>query len=1221
MKILKITLQNINSLKSDQPIEINFESEHFKDVGLFAITGSTGAGKTTILDAITIALYHQVPRFNASNVKANLKDVVSYGAGNATVAVVFEAQKTRFEAVWSMRLITKSGKPLANPQEEVRLNNLTEANIVSEKKREVQSKIEEVTQLSYDQFLRSVMLAQGEFAAFLSAKGTEKAQLLEQITGEDIYKKIGDAINSKKFEEGKKLEKIKAKINDEDLLDDEMRQALEEEQKQLEEESKLLDEQLVFVQKSIQWYETNKQLTQEKGRLQNELGDLENEKETNQPLLERLYQGRKAEVFKELLNSIERVENEVEKKGDKLAKLKVELERLTQQTDVTQQEAKESKVLLQQKEVEFDEWLPKLDDVAKLDVKIEHARVTETQQKQALNELLAAVGKLEKQVKALQKKRKQLEDKQGKLQLFIDENQQLLQIEKQLSAWNTDLTLWKSQKEGIDQSIKNIDKRKATLRDIEEALKEAQTLEYKESEALKVIEAKLNDVKQELQQNDLQALMQQKDEYSAQKTQWQNLKNLSDHFIKTSKDKKGLEDKKESSLGKKNTLGDKLKQVNTDIEQAQSAVNDAEKIVVLEQKIASFEEERAKLKKGKPCHLCGATEHPYVAQYKDLDVSESQQTLQIRKANLEVLNKEKNKFDKDLTKVITTIENQIARLEELELDLKNTQNKANRLTINCSLDDSAIIDAEIAKANAELGEIAKKIEQVQQLQKQKDLQEKKYAEKSKQINEAKTSIATQEEKQRNEEKELKQIEQELESNQVQASTLENKLAQRFAQYQLYLPDVNNTMEFINELEQQINEYDEKSKLLEKVKNEVSATETEQINVSTQLEEKQEIQATQQRDLQTTQENVKKLVQTRSSILPIDTKPATKRESLTNTKNTAKNKTEEIHEKLKDLENNKINITATLKETQETQTNYEAQLKTHVANLAADLDKHETFASKEAVKQALLSPEDQETLTQLEKTFENKQTEINTLIRKSREEVEKHQTQKDSNIAEEIEVLKQKESLDEDKKVKLERLGEIKERFSQDDRIKQRNQGVFREISAQEKVLKKWVDLLKLLGGSKDAFNTYVQRLTLKNLIDFANFHLYKLNKRYSLKMDEEYKVGEELNFKLVDHYQTNKTRFVDTSSGGEKFLISLSLALGLSDLASSNVQIGSLFIDEGFGTLDTNTLETVIATLETLQAQGKTIGIISHVENLKERIPTQIKVIKKSNGVSKVEIV
>ena len=200
-------------------------------------------------------------------------------------------------------------------------------------------------------------------------------------------------------------------------------------------------------------------------------------------------------------------------------------------------------------------------------------------------------------------------------------------------------------------------------------------------------------------------------------------------------------------------------------------------------------------------------------------------------------------------------------------------------------------------------------------------------------------------------------------------------------------------------------------------------------------------------------------------------------------------------------------------------------------------------------------------------------------------------------------------------------GKIVEAFRKDQEIRDRNKEISKKIDAQAKICGVWRELFKIIGNSKDAFNVYVQRLTLKHLLDLANVHLYKLNKRYSLKMEEEYKPKEELNFNLIDHYQTDQARLVDTSSGGEKFIISLALALGLSDLASKNVKIDSLFIDEGFGTLDSNTLETVISTLETLQAQGKMIGIISHVENLKERIPTQIQITKKSNGVSVINVV
>ena len=117
MRILKIELQNINSLKSDTPICIDFENENFKDVGLFAITGATGAGKTTILDAITIALYHNVPRFKGT--KASLTDVVSFGANDAFSRITFENNNTIYEAFWSIRLASNNGKLLKNPQEEV----------------------------------------------------------------------------------------------------------------------------------------------------------------------------------------------------------------------------------------------------------------------------------------------------------------------------------------------------------------------------------------------------------------------------------------------------------------------------------------------------------------------------------------------------------------------------------------------------------------------------------------------------------------------------------------------------------------------------------------------------------------------------------------------------------------------------------------------------------------------------------------------------------------------------------------------------------------------------------------------------------------------------------------------------------------------------------------------------------------------------------------------
>ena len=233
MKILKIELQNINSLKCETPIVIDFEHPRFDDVGLFAITGPTGAGKTTLLDAITIALYRNVPRFEKTGSKGGLEDVVSYGAYTAMARVTLEVQNQRYEAHWDIRTATNSGRQLGKPVETVRFKNLSSGKILAETKTGCDAKIVEITRLNYEQFLRSVLLAQGEFAAFLSAKNTEKGLLLQQIAGDEIYRKIGETLKNRIFEEKRLLEQIKNRINTDDLLSEEVTEQLKAEKVQL----------------------------------------------------------------------------------------------------------------------------------------------------------------------------------------------------------------------------------------------------------------------------------------------------------------------------------------------------------------------------------------------------------------------------------------------------------------------------------------------------------------------------------------------------------------------------------------------------------------------------------------------------------------------------------------------------------------------------------------------------------------------------------------------------------------------------------------------------------------------------------------------------------------------------------------------------------------------------------------------------------------------------
>ncbi|MCC8146503.1 MAG: AAA family ATPase [Bacteroidales bacterium] len=172
------------------------------------------------------------------------------------------------------------------------------------------------------------------------------------------------------------------------------------------------------------------------------------------------------------------------------------------------------------------------------------------------------------------------------------------------------------------------------------------------------------------------------------------------------------------------------------------------------------------------------------------------------------------------------------------------------------------------------------------------------------------------------------------------------------------------------------------------------------------------------------------------------------------------------------------------------------------------------------------------------------------------------------------------------------------------------------LTEKEESLENWQKLNYLLGshdGSK--FKRIAQGYTLDILLGYANKHLEQLSKRYFLK-----KIPNTLSLQVVDNDMLEEVRTVHSLSGGESFLLSLALALGLSSLSSQRMNIESLFIDEGFGSLDIDTLSITIDALENLQTQGKKIGVISHVPEMTERIPVQIKLIKQNNGKSKLLI-
>jgi len=190
-------------------------------------------------------------------------------------------------------------------------------------------------------------------------------------------------------------------------------------------------------------------------------------------------------------------------------------------------------------------------------------------------------------------------------------------------------------------------------------------------------------------------------------------------------------------------------------------------------------------------------------------------------------------------------------------------------------------------------------------------------------------------------------------------------------------------------------------------------------------------------------------------------------------------------------------------------------------------------------------------------------------------------------------------------------GQLRQQKESNDMAQGKQQTLMDEMARFETYYDDITYLHSLIGSaSGDKFRRFAQGLTLDNLVQLANQQLDKLHGRYQLLRNE----NDGLGLRVVDTWQGDVMRDTKTLSGGESFLVSLALALALSDLVSHKTSIDSLFLDEGFGTLDAETLDVALDALDNLNASGKMIGVISHIEAMKERIPTQLKVVKR-NGV------
>ncbi|PCK08283.1 MAG: hypothetical protein COA42_09855, partial [Alteromonadaceae bacterium] len=289
MRIQHIRFKNLNSLVGEWTIDLDHPA--FSNDGIFAITGATGAGKTTILDAICLALYGRTPRLPKINKSAN--DIMSRQTGECFAEVVFSNHSGQYRCTWSQRRARgKVEGELQSPKHEIA--EAVGGKTLEEKIQRTGKLIEKITGMDFNRFTRSMLLAQGGFAAFLQASPDDRSDILEQITGTEIYSEISKRVHSMRQQEQQKLDTLKASLDGVQLLTPEQEKNLQAEREQKNHVEIELNRDINDTQKNLSLRNTMLTLEQEQQAILQQTQNLESQLQTFAPQQQRLDQDARA---------------------------------------------------------------------------------------------------------------------------------------------------------------------------------------------------------------------------------------------------------------------------------------------------------------------------------------------------------------------------------------------------------------------------------------------------------------------------------------------------------------------------------------------------------------------------------------------------------------------------------------------------------------------------------------------------------------------------------------------------------------------------------------------------------------------------------------------------------------------------------------------------------------------------------------------------------------
>jgi len=1094
MKINSVRFKNINSLQGQW--KIDFSQEPFIDNGLFAITGPTGAGKTTILDSICLALYQQTPRLGGINKNSN--ELMTRGTADCLAEVEFEVRGVGYRAFWSQR--RSRNKVDGNLQDSVvELVRIDDGKILASQVKKMAALVEQITGLDFARFTKSMMLSQGQFAAFLNAAANERAELLEELTGTEIYGLISERVHQKFSESKQQLEQLTARSEGVELLSEDEIVELKDKQQQLLQDLSDKEAQHKKRLDLNSWIINCDKNRQQIVQIETQVAQIKQQQVAESENLKRLALSEPAEKLRSdyqlKRHSDEQLENAQQQYQQlELSRAKIITEVIGQekQTTIVQAELKQG----EEKNRIFESLLN--EKIIPLDADIQHKQellLKDQQQLAAIQQQLAVILKAADE--------NQQADKDLQVQLLSI--QQYLVANKQVEFIATQLPLWQAQ-----------------------------------IARLQPLEQRLNSFTDNITQFKQQANITQQQIV----THLQSI-NKKNEQIKRSQEKyQSLEQCIATQLFPQCNVDETLQQLRDVYQSNAQQLKDIDRLLLQERKIKDLTQQRNKLQANEECPLCGSLDHPKIEQYQGLNISHTEQ-----------------------------------RQLEVSEQLTNLEQQANRL----KQDGQALQQAE-AELNAQ--------QQVLQAEQQ--------------------SLGILQQQQQGVLLQLEQVQQEYQALEQELAALQQGLISQLAQHSLELPQFTDLDDWLNTQRIVFEAWQGQKNSELKISQEIHIIAHKKEQLQSQYEQfnKQLLELSSLQ--QTSEALIDKLKAQRYQLLAeADVNQA--RECEKNQLLVLINKHQVIVEALQQGQQDLQNVSGQWALAKDNVEHFKQQADDK-NQIWKRLLEDSLFSSTSTFLAALLEPPQRATLIALEQGIKQRLTQQLALL---------DQAQQDQLILQQDEISTQlgectlqdvEQQLQDSQQVLkylAQQQGEINHHLENDLQRRERQKELFTNIEQARLDYDDIAYLHSLIGSQKgDKFRRFAQGLTLDHLVYLANRQLDRLHGRYLLQR----KQTEALELQVLDTWQGDNVRDTKTLSGGEGFLVSLALALALSDLVSHKTRIESLFLDEGFGTLDSETLDVALDALDSLNASGKMIGVISHIDAMKERIPVQIKV-EKVNGL------